>query len=259
MSNSIVYSLVIAVFVYITTGNAYAASTTEQNYTADLLRQLPSDEILELSASQQIFISLQRERMTSYTKGTIIFLPDASEHAASPKHIDMLRQQLTYYGWYTLALMPPALPLTLEQDTLTDYQQIIAERMSAAQQQAQQHSGATIVIAQGSSAAILNQLFATARLTEPAAFIMLGAFLPDQKLNHDMAKALATHHVPTLDISHEQDNSWVTSQLPLRRQLANKHMKAVYRQRLINGSGYNDTSQQWVLQEIYGWLSSVGL
>jgi hypothetical protein len=236
-----------------------APYSTEQNAIADLTRQLPADEFLELTAQQQPFTLLQRENMTSYTKGTAILLPDASEHAASPKHIDLLRQQLTDYGWFTLSLMPPALPAELAADSLPDYQQILRERVNAAQQQAQQHSGVTIVIAQGSSAALLNQLYATEQLTEPAAFIMLGAYVSDNELNLACTQALAKHQIPTLDISHQQDNNMVISQLRLRRQLVNKHLKAVYRQRLLNGSGYNTDAQQWVFQEINGWLNSVGL
>lgn len=232
---------------------------TEQNDTTDLLRQLPADEILQLSVQQTEFLLLQRESMTSYTKGTALLLPDASEHAASPKHIDILRQQLTDYGWHTLALMPPPLPSDFSTDNLADYQNALLARVQAAQQQAQQRPGVTIIIAQGSSAAILNQLYASNQLTEPAAFIMLGAYLPDDELNRQLAKALATHQVPTLDISHQQDNRLVISQLRLRRQLTNKHLKAVYRQRMITGSGYQADTQQWVLHEIYGWLSSVGL
>ena len=236
-----------------------ATTSVEQNTSTDLLRQLPADEILQLTAQQQEFLLLQRESMTSYTKGTVILLPDASEHPASPKYINLLRQQLTDYGWYTLALMPPSLPAALTADTLQEYQQSLRERVAAAQRQAQQHSGVTIVVAQGSSAASLNQLYASAQLTEPAAFIMLGAYLPEITLNRDVAKALATHQVPTLDISTGQDNHLVLGQLRYRKQLANKHLKAIYRQRLINGSGYNTDTQQWVFQEIYGWLSSVGL
>jgi hypothetical protein len=236
-----------------------ATLSTEQNDSADILRQLPADEILQLSAQQNNFLLLQRENMTSYTKGTALLLPDASEHAASPKHIDTLRQQLNDYGWNTLALMPPPLPPSLNSDNLADYQTVMLQRVQAAQQQAQQNPGVSIVIAQGSSAAVLNQLYASGQLTEPAAFIMLGAYLPNDELNRQVANALAKHQVPTLDISHAQDNRLVTSQLHLRRQLSNKHLKAVYRQRIITGSGYNAQTQQWVLHEIYGWLSSVGL
>ena len=236
------------------------SASTEQHFTSDLLRQLPADEILQLSAEQQQFLLLQRQPMTSYTKGTAILLPDGHEHPASPKHINRLRQQLNDLGWHTLALMPPQLPASLAQaETLQTYQQQLQQRLSAAQQQAKSNPGVTIVIAQGSSAAIVNQLYASASLAEPAAFIMLGAYLPDDTLNRDMAKALATHQVPTLEISHDLDNRFVAANLLLRRQLANKHLKAVYRQRQLTGSGYHTDVQHWVQKEIYGWLNSVGL
>lgn len=231
----------------------------EQNNSADLVRHFPATEILELTAEQQRFTLLQRENMTSYTKGTAILLPDASEHAASPKHIDTLRQQLTDYGWHTLALTLPELPVDFSAESLEDYQQLLLERVKAAQIQAQQQPGVQIVIAQGSSAAILNHLYARALLSEPAAFVMLGAYLPHAQLNRDIAKALATHQVPTLDINHQYDNRLVSEQLRQRRQLSNKYLKAVYRQRLIEGSGYHDDTQQWVFHEIYGWLNSLGL
>jgi len=233
--------------------------SSEQNFSADLQRKLPAEEILQLSAQQQNFMLLQRENMTSYTKGTAILLPDASEHPASPKYIDTLRQQLTDYGWHTLALMPPSLPIDLTEANLADYQQALLERLKAAQQQAQLNPGVTIVIAQGSSAAIINQLYASAQLAEPAAFIMLGAYLPNAALNREIAKAIATQQVPTLDISNENDSRLVTNQLRQRRQLTDKYLKAIYRQRLVGGSGYHSDSQQWVFNEIYGWLNSVGL
>jgi hypothetical protein len=234
--------------------------STEQAFVADLSRQIDADELVELPLQQQSFLALRREAMTSYTKGTAILLPDGSEHAASPKHIDTLRQQLNDYGWHTLALMPPPMPADITaDDALAAYQQQLIERMNAAQELAQKNPGVTIIIAQGSSAAVLNQLYASKQLTEPAAFIMLGAYLADTTLNRQIAKALATQQVPTLDISHQQDNSQVLSQLRLRRQLVNKHMKPVYRQRSLSGSGYNNDVQQWVVHEIYGWLTSVGL
>lgn len=234
-------------------------NSIEHNYVADVMRQLPPEQISLLSEQDTEVLSLQLENMTSYTKGTAILMPDASEHVASPKHIDNLRQQLTDYGWHTLALMPPTLPLELNNDSLSDYQQRLLKRLQIAIQKAKNTPGVTIIIAQGSSAAVINTMLASGQLTEPAAFIMLGAYLPTAELNTQIAKALASHQVPTLDISQTEDNHLVTSQLRQRQRLVNKYLKAVYRQRVISGSGYNADTQQWVFHEIYGWLTSVGL
>lgn len=237
-----------------------SALTPEQALTADLQRQFPAYEQTEQTVNNTTFLLLQRENMTSFTKGTAILVPDWSQHAASPKHIDYLRQQLTDYGWHTLSVMPPSYPdYPLTEDSLTQYQQSLKDRMELVQRTAEQQPGVSIVVAQGSSAAVLNRLYAAKQLAEPAAFIMLGAYLPDPELNRQLAKAMASHQIPTLDINHQYDNQYVSSQLKLRRQLAQKQLKAMYRQRQIVGSGYHNDEQQWVLQEIYGWLNSVGL
>lgn len=248
------------VFCLTTSAGFAVQMTAEQTLTADLNRQIPQDEQHELTVDGQSFLLLTRDRMTSYNKGTAVLVPDWSEHAASPKHIDNLRQKLTDYGWNTLALMPPAAKFSdTDEQTLEQYSNALKARMQATLQLAQQNAGVVIVIAQGASAAALNTLYASEQLPQPAALIILGAYLPEPALNKAFANALASHQVPTLDISHQQDNRHVTQQLKLRRQLVDKQLKAVYRQRLLTGSGYNSELQQWVFQEIYGWLISVGL
>ncbi len=250
--------LMLAMLLSLST-RAQQPASIEQNHNADLARQLPAEEIRMLEA-QQPFMVLQRESLTAATKGTVILIPDGSEHAASAKHIDTLRQQLNDYGWNTLAIMPPGMDATLrDTEALQLYQTALQQRVSAAQQLAGQQAGSIIVIAQGNSAAVLNRLYAAGQLTEPAALVLLGAYLPDEQLNRELARAIASHQVPTLDISHQYDSRLVRAQLQLRQKLAHKLFKPVYRQRLITGSGYNNDVQQWVLQEIYGWLTSVGL
>ena len=238
---------------------ALAQNSTEQNNTADLTRQILAEEVQMLGTEPQ-FLVLQRDAMTPSTRGTVLLIPDATEHAASAKHIDALRQQLNDYGWNTLAVMPPNTTEILNTDEAVQrYQNALQQRVSQAQQQAMQNAGSIVVIAQGNSAAILNRLYMTSALPEPAALILLGAYLPDEQQNRALARAIASHPIPTLDINHSRDNRFVKTQLQLRQKLANKLLKPVYRQRLIAGSGYNTDVQQWVLQEIYGWLTSVGL
>lgn len=252
--------ILLNILLSISASSYASALTPEQALTADLNRQLPDYERVEQSVNGSTFLLLQRESMTSFTKGTAVLVPDWSQHAASPKHINHLRQQLTDYGWHTLAVMPPSYPEhPLTEDSLQQYQLNLKGRMEAVQQLADQQPGVSVVIAQGSSAAVLNRLYADKQLQEPAAFIMLGAYLPDQELNRQLAKAVASHQIPTLDITHQYDNDNANSQLKLRRQLAKKQLKAIYRQRQLIGSGYQYDEQEWVLQEIYGWLTSVGL
>lgn len=235
------------------------AMANEQNNLMDLQRQLPAEELLQLSAQQENFWVLQRDTLTSYTKGTAILLPDTSEHPASPKHIDHLRQQLPLHGWHTLALMPPELSTPLVDQNQTDYHQRLLSRLQAVQQQALKQPGSIIIIAQGNSAAVVNRLLADGELAEPVAFVMLGAYLSDPQLNRSIAEALAQQQVATLELAHQFDNPRVAQQLLRRQQLANKALKAVYRQRQLTGSAYHVDTQEWVQKEIVGWLSSIGL
>lgn len=233
----------------------YASASKEHLSATDLQRQFLQSELLQLSANDNDFVLLQHETLTSYTKGTAILLPDSNEHAASPKHLGFLRNQLAELGWNTLAIMPP------DRETEdTDHRQLLQGRIEAAIRHARQQAGTLIIIAQGDNAAELTAMYASGTLPEePAALILLGAYQADEENNRLLAKAIATQKIPTLDINHSHDNRFVIQQLKLRRQLAEKHMKAVYRQRYINGSGYDTEIQQWVLKEIYGWLGSVGL
>ena len=239
--------------------HAQQAVSLSQLQVDDLTRQLPAAEISQIDAAEPVLL-LQRPAMTASRKGTIILLADSAEHAASPKHIDHLRQQLNDYGWDTLSVMPPdAAMLTGEGDGIKQFQTAIMQRISAAQQQARQQNGSVVIIAQGNSAAVLNQLYVAEQLAEPEALILLGAYLPDPQLNIELAKAIASHQIPTLDINHQYDNRFVNAHLALRQKWVNKQLKPVYRQRQIIGSGLQSDVQQWVLQEIYGWLTSIGL
>ncbi|WP_245861724.1 DUF3530 family protein [Arsukibacterium tuosuense] len=233
--------------------------TREQLWQQDLQRQILASELTELSAGNNNFLVLQREALTSFTKGTAILVPDWAEHPASPDYMNPLRQQLNEFGWHTLAIMaPPPADFNLEQNA-TDYQQQLAEYMVAAIRQSELQSGNIIVIAKGSNAALLNRLYASEQLVPPAAFIMLGAYLADVQLNRELASHIAEQSTPTLDISHQRDNRFANANLRLRQQLVNRNLKSQYRQRQLTGTFYQEDIHAWVLKEITGWLHSIGL
>ena len=231
----------------------------EQLWQQDLQRQLPDTEFLELNTKSSSFTVLQREALSSFTKGTAILVPDWTEHPASPDYLDTLRQQLNDYGWHTLAILPPPpVEFNIEQNAIS-YQQQLAERMVAVITQAQKQGGNIIVIAKGSNAALLNRLYTSDQLPRPAALIMLGVYLADVQLNRELASHIATQSVPTLDIIHRRDNRFANANLKLRQQLVDRNLKAQYRQRQLSGTFYASDTDAWVLKEITGWLHSIGL
>ena len=232
--------------------------SVEQSSGADLQHYLAADEVISLKSGDQPFVALSKPAMTAFTKGSVILVPDWSQHAASPRMINLLRQQLVDYGWNTLAIMvPDPLPQSTAENLLS-YQTELAQRMKAAIAQLEKNSGYMIVIAQGSSAGMLNQLYESKQLPSPDGLILLSAYLADRDLNNAMSLALAKHKIPTLDIMQQLDNSSVLSSSQYRLQLMRKHLKEIYRQRLLPGSVDELHNQQWVFNEIYGFLTFLG-
>lgn len=281
---------------------------------ADFLRQLPAAQIQQGNTPTHTVLWLDQPAMTPFQKGNVILLPDQSQHAASPRLINFLRNQLPDFGWHTRALQVPALPATANDhlavslpqsettsantaasnavassntetsspenataqgtdattpasastsdDTssgpeLLDYQRQLAEQLSYIVAQ-QRSTGATIVIAEGSSAAIVNHLIKNNKLQNVSAVILISAYIAAPKLNADAALAMAQHSVPVLDISFSSDNRFVLQQQHYRAQLARKYIKELYRQRQIVSWPQHEMEQQWVWKEIYGWLSHIG-
>jgi hypothetical protein len=249
--------LIIRVLIPFALLYANSINATDRFVESDFQRQFPQPQLVTLN-SEPAFMALSLPRLTGYAKGSVILISDHNEHAASPKYIQYLRVHLTELGWNTLSIMPPAIA-HFNPNKLSNYQQQLKQRIATAMNHINADDGAIVIIAQGSSAGIINQLYAEQQLTTATALIMLGAYLPDYALNQQLAQAIASHAVPTLDISNSFDNSLALSQLKQRQQLANKSFKASYRQRLITGSAYNASNQSWVLQEIYGWLVFIGL
>lgn len=86
---------------------------------ADLARQLPSTEVLNLQAADAPFVALWQPANVAEPKGLVILLPGEGESADWPRGIGPLRRNLPDHGWHTLSLslpdspefIPPATPL----------------------------------------------------------------------------------------------------------------------------------------------------
>jgi hypothetical protein len=302
-------------------------STELGQIKADFIRQLPSSQIQQGNTPTHAVLWLDQPAMTPFQKGNVILLPDQSQHAASPRLINFLRNQMPDFGWHTRALQVTALPAsandhlavslppsaaaetasasmvagdstassnseTSRVDTnspanaaepgaaapginettpatanttadtssgpeLLEYQHQLAEQLSYIVAQ-QRSTGATIIIAEGSSAAIVNHLIKNNKLQNIGAVILISAYIAAPKLNADAALAMAQHSVPVLDISFSSDNRFILQQQHYRAQLVRKYIKELYRQRQIAGWPQHEMEQQWVWKEIYGWLSHIG-
>lgn len=230
----------------------------EELHKADLTWQLPAEEITELLAGDKSFMALKRAAFTTTVKGTILLIPDWSQHASSPKYLNLLRTAFNDYGWDTLAIAVPDAPLSDEAAALESYKQLLQQRITAAMTSAMTENSTVVIVAQGSSAAFISQLYADKKLQEPQSLVLLEAYLPQAEQHRSLPLAIAKQQVPTLDLMQEQGNMQVAAQWQLRRQLAKQQQKLLYRQREISGLIAQAETQQRVFKEIHGWLSYQG-
>lgn len=240
-------------FLFIT---PFYGSSTELDATGDIQRQMAADEISMLKNAEQEFLTLELKAMTPFTKGTVILIPDWSQHAASPRAINHLRSTLVDYGWNTIAMMVAEPLATVDSESLLSYQTEFQGRLAEVLKRAATKPGNVIIVAQGSSGALINNMLQAEQLTAPQGLVLLSAYLQDPKLNQAVSLAISQHKVPTLDILHHDDNPIVAASSKIRLQLTRKSMKELYRQRILLGD--IDDEPDWLFKEVYGWLTYIG-
>ena len=232
--------------------------SVEEWHKSDLSWQLPADEITELLAGDKSFLALKRAAFTAKVKGTILFVPDWSQHASSPKYLNLLRKEFNDYGWDTLAIAVPEAPFENDAPSLDSYKEQLQQRITVAMTSVMTDNSIVVVVAQGSSAALISQLYADKKLQEPQSLVLLEAYLPAADQQRSLALAIAKQQVPTLDLMQQQGNQQIAAQWQLRKQLAKQQQKLLYRQREISGLIAQAETQQRVFKEIHGWLSFQG-
>lgn len=236
----------------------YADSLPSQEslQASDLKQKYPETEIVMLKDGEQQVLALHKMAMTPFVKGTVVLLPDGSKHAAAARAIDPLRQDLVDYGWHTLSVMMPAYDGLTGDDTDAIYLKQLQTRIAAAIAQAKQQPGAIILVAQGHSGAVVNQLLAQNLIEQPQALVLVGAMLREPTAELASIKAMSDHKVPTLDILQSSDGDHVLNSLRTRAQWTRKQIKELYRQRYWpEDSALNDV---WLQKEVLGWLRYIG-
>ena len=245
-----------SLFIFSLQSRAESVVWDEQQTSNDIQRQIAASQINALKSEQQSFLTLQRAAMTPFVKGTVILLPDWSQHAASPRAVEYLRNYLIDFGWNTVAMMVPPAVVEASTENLLTYQQKLLARLKIVMAEAEAKPGTIIVIGLGHSGALLNQLYKNEELSAPQALVLIGAAVQDVTLNEQVAEALSQHNVPTLDLLPQTDNTFARNSSELRLQLVRKHIKEIYRQRLLPGSVEQD--HPWLAREILGWLRYIG-
>ena len=159
-------------------------------------------------------------------------------------------------------MMPYKVPKPLrilDESQFQQYELNIKLRLQALINEAQNHQGYFIVIAQGSSAAAVASIYAKEELELPEALILLSPNLPDRTLASKMNQDITINSIPTLDIFSSSSSRSLLQSAKLRRKLAKKNFKVSYRQQKVFGDISQFNRNRKLLKSVYGWLSSLGL
>lgn len=251
----------VALLLLLLPGLTAAAPTQSSWLQADLQHYLPEWELHLIGEASDRVLVIHREAMTPYQQGTLVLLPDPSQHPVSPRQINFLRHAMNQHGWSTVAVLPnyPAFANTAadidDDETLALFQQQLQLVLSHQAWQA----GHLVILAQGQSGYLLSQLDWAQQPRQPEALVFLSSYHQDPASNRELAQRISRQTIPVLDLAHHRDYLHISSTFELRRQWSQRHANLLYRQRLITGHAELETTQQVMYKEVYGWLSYLGL
>lgn len=262
---------------------------------ADIKRYLTEQNIEPIAVGEDsVLVQIQPEQ-SPIAKGVAILIPDWNHSLSSPKSITSLRERLPESGWVTMAAQPPQMDENIDQlikayyqdklkandssmqtanestaqesntseddtapEPLARYKEKLTALMKVLMEKAYNYPGIFIVIAEGTNAALLTELYHENAIERPSAFILLSAYYADDNANTAFNKLLATSPYPVLDLLLTRDNPWVMHSKEERKQLAKKHAKVIYRQQQLTTSHTGYYPDEALHRSIKGWLRSIG-
>lgn len=237
----------------------------------DLKHYLSKSEVQPLLVGTEEYVIVEETSSTPNNKGVAILLPDWQQGLTNPKAINFLRKKLPLIGWSTISIQSPNMPnnypliipdkkIQLESNNklLKNYQTKLKMLMMSVMEKAKNYPGVFLVVAQGSNAAMLTELYKEDDTLLPTAMIMLSAGMYTQQANDLFAKNIATSNLPTLDLVLKRDSKNILENAVLRRKLAIKELKISYRQKQLHNIYTGYYPEQTLLTEIIGWLKAIG-
>jgi hypothetical protein len=260
-----------------------AAIEKELLKTLDLERALFSDQYLKLSAAGQDLVVILHENTNAIARGVAILVTESNTTLTSNQGLAPLAKQLNEFGWVTMLIPSPPTDfltprevvidstdsqlspslvktpvLQITEQTLVQHLQSLSLIMQAVTEKAKEYPGFILVIAHGTSAASLIQLYAEQKIKSPDAMVVLEPYWPDRTQNNRIASFLANTSMPVLDIYCSCDNAWSFTNVDLRKVATIKGLKLQYRQRELIGVLNIEQAASYINKEIYGWLSHMG-
>lgn len=240
-------------------------------YKKDLQHYLAKNQLQQLLVGSDEIITLINEQTTANAKGVAILLPNWQQIATSPQAINYLREKLPQQGWTTITIQPPAKPdnypsrklNTTEQKeennkALAHYKEKLAAILTKVMKQAANYPGIFLMIAEGSNAALLIELYQEKKLGHPATLIMLSAHLLTEYDNKQVANTLARLEIPILDLYLNRDNPQAIYSAPLRLAESKRQLKVYYQQKQLDNIYTGYYPKETLLTAINGWLKKIG-
>ncbi|QWV05047.1 alpha/beta hydrolase family protein [Pseudoalteromonas shioyasakiensis] len=142
----------------------------------------------------------------------------------------------------------------ISEAVLDDYKLKLIARFNALYNSAMDEGGNIVVVAQGASAGLLIEHYASFPNNELNAFISLGSYLPNSIRNQHLNATLSTISPPLLDIFYSEGNPDTLQSVKDRKRWVRKHAKYDYRQRELFGVPSEPEQHERLLKEVDGFL-----
>ncbi len=244
---------------------------SEKQFNSDIKHYVKNADITPMLLGSDEFITLINEETTGTPKGVAILLSNWQQAATSPKAINFLRTNLPHQGWTTITIQsmtkpehyPSVKDKTIAQneenkETLTQYKNKLSKIIAKVMEKAANYPGLFLVVAEGSNAALLVDLYKTNANKQPDVLVILSGHLLTKTDNKNYVEALASINVPILNLYLKYDNKDVLALAPQSLSASKKQLKIYYRQQQLNNhvSGYYPHKP--LLTAINGWLKHIG-
>ncbi len=221
------------------------------------LADLPNTELLQLQVDGQDFPALFSPAAAAQVSGVVILLHDMGQHLNWPGVIQPLREELPRYGWATLSLQMPVLPMNVEQSDYGKSLQLASQRIQAGYDYLRGKKLLnTVLIGQGLGAASAIRHISQQEETPFVALVLISMadwnwLTPPLDALQDLGKI----SIPVLDVYASNDRAAVLEAVAERKKLIRPQLQETYRAARIGGAGpYYSGFEQALLKRVRSWL-----
>ena len=139
-------------------------------------------------------------------------------------------------------------------DVIDDYKENLIARFEVLYQTALNDGDKIVLVAQGASAGVLLEHYASFPNDDLEAFISLSSYLPNNERNQQLNTLVSTISPPLLDIFYSNDNPDLLLSVADRKRWVKRHSKYDYRQRELFGLRSAPEQHARLTKEIDGFL-----